>query len=95
MLQTNNELKPLSDFQQRGQTLLKRWRLATYGSVALWLVAVLFLVILPGCAIQPVVKAGVYRPPADLMTAAPTNYLLPESQQRRASSSTVPTQPSN
>lgn len=47
------------------------------------IVAVLLLAS-AGCASQPPVpQVSVYRPPAPLMQIAPTQYLLPEDQQRK------------
>ena len=48
------------------------------------LVAVVFVSLLTGCASHPVQQVTVYRPPAELMTPAPTQYLLPENLQRNA-----------
>ena len=81
-MQTNNEMKLLQDTLTQAQSLGNRLTRARLLNGALLLAVVLLLAILPGCANQPVVQGQAYRPPIQLMVPAPTQYLLPEAQQR-------------
>ena len=84
-MQTNNEMKLLHDTLTQAQSLGNRLMRARLLNGALLLAVALLLVILPGCANQPpVVQEQAYRPPAELMVPAKTQFLLPENLQRNA-----------
>ena len=77
-------MQPTNNESRHVKTLLRRSRcLAQTSKLALLIAAALLLANVAACQSNPPVPTSAYRPPAELMQPAPTQYLLPETLRRK------------